>query len=368
MRCIKMSLTNIKYPLGIFFLWRAVLIIVGYLSLHLLPFKASFPYINSTLQTSHLPQWLWQWGNFDGVYYLRIAQKGYEAGEQAFFPLYPLIINLLTALTRNYLLSALLISNFLAAVSGILLYQLVRKHFSISAARWSVLILYFFPTAFFLGAAYSEPMLLVLVLSAFLSSGMTSAVFSALAGTTKLVGVLLAPAAVFPPRKIFLTGALVGLGIYMTFLASAYQNPFAFLSAQSYFGNSRAATIWTLVSPVQVAYRYVHILLTVDPRLYSYRLAILEVSSFLFGLTILTLITVKRKFSSSWVIFSWLSFLLPTLTGTFQSLPRYLLPIFPIYLYLAQIKQVSVKIFLLTIFGLLQFLLTIFFLRGYFVA
>ena len=60
--------------------------------------------------------YFWAWGNFDGEHYISIAQRGYGQGEQAFFPLYSLLIKGLSVLFGKgieiYVLMGLLISNF----------------------------------------------------------------------------------------------------------------------------------------------------------------------------------------------------------------------------------------------------------------
>lgn len=366
MQHIEKSWQQIKFPVSVFFFWRLGLFFVGYISLVLLPFKKSFPYLE-VLTKSGLPPWLWSWGNFDGVYYLRIAEKGYEAGEQVFFPLLPILIHYVHFFLPNYFLAGFIVSNLFALITAIALFTAVTSLFSREVAKWTILFLFAFPSSFFLGAVYPESLLLACVIIAFISTGVTSALFSFFAGTTKLIGVLLSLSAPFRPRKLFLGAAGIGLVIYMLYLSGHYHDPLSFLSAQSYFKNNRSASLVSLVTPVQVTYRYIRIFQTVEIHNPAYPLALLEFASFIFGLVALSLLTVRKKFPLSWLIFSWASFLLPTLTGTFQSLPRYLLVVFPIYIFFAEVKPI-LRLTILLIFIGLQFVLTILFLRGYFVA
>jgi hypothetical protein len=110
------------------------------------------------------------WQRFDTLWYLRIATQGYspEDGSMVYFPLYPLLIRLLGSIfLGNYLLAALFISNL--AYIGVLfyLYKLTEIEFNSPAARRSVIYLAIFPTAFFLLAAYTESLFLLLTLAAF---------------------------------------------------------------------------------------------------------------------------------------------------------------------------------------------------------
>lgn len=348
MPSIKKFFLEYKSVLCLFIFWRLALLLVGLFSLSFLTFRASFPYIDETLIASGLPQFIWHWGNFDGVHYLTIAQQGYHGlinNEQVFFPLYPVLIKLLYFLTQNYLLSGLIISNlsiFLAAI-------ILRK---ISKSLWPVIFLFTFPTAFFFGAVYTEALFLLLVLLAFSKNKL----FGFLAGLTRLTG--------------FFTGIFGALGVslYMLYLKIDFGNPLLFLFNQGGFQNARASSFTSLIPPPQVIFRYLKILILSDPGNIAYWISLLEVSAFLFGIIVLTWLTVKRKVPASWLIFSWLALLVPSFSGTFSSLPRYLLTIFPIFIGLGLLKSRSLKLVITLVFVILQVILTVLFVRGYFVA
>jgi len=64
-------------------------------------FGNSFPYADRVLAITGLPEWIWGWGGFDGVHYLRIAQNGYQdLYYQAFFPLFLLLIRIFNFFPR----------------------------------------------------------------------------------------------------------------------------------------------------------------------------------------------------------------------------------------------------------------------------
>jgi len=60
--------------------------------------------------------------------------------------------------------------------------------------------------------------------------------------------------------------------------------------------------------------------------------------------------------------------ILPTLTGTLSSLPRYALPLLSIYVILAKVKNTHIKIGVASIFLILHLILFSFFIQGYFVS
>lgn len=98
----------------LFIFWRVLLFLVAYLSGKYLVFDPSFPYSDTLLVKSGLPSWIWSFANFDGVHYLTIAKSGYSAQfTQAFFPVYPGIISLISRIIQydNFIIIGLLLSN-----------------------------------------------------------------------------------------------------------------------------------------------------------------------------------------------------------------------------------------------------------------
>lgn len=360
-----------RFPIIVFFLWRSASFALGFLGFHLLPFKASFPFIREVLTNRGFPQWLWQWANFDGVHYLVIARFGYSGavnGEQTFFPLYPLLIRIGFLTFQSRLLAALFISNIFALLMGILFFKLCKKHFSEGVAKWSVIFLYAFPTAFFFGSVYTESLFLTLIVASFYFQGKFVIIFAFLSGLTRLVGIVLSAAAMFKPRKLLLLGSVLGLVCYMTYLGITFGEPMKFLSAQGSFKNERATSLTKIISPPQVLYRYLKIFTTAQMGRDNYDLAILEFGAFAGVGLIMTVLTVRREVPLPWLIFAWGCLILPSLSGTLSSMPRYVLACFPIYIYFARLKSKYLKFLIITAMLIFQGLLTIYFLRGYFVA
>ncbi|KKU92419.1 MAG: hypothetical protein UY21_C0001G0042 [Microgenomates group bacterium GW2011_GWA1_48_10] len=359
-----------SFVITVFVIWRLAMFLLGLPGFSILTFKASFPKIDEMLIASGFPQWLWQWGNFDGVHYLDIAQNGYHgSGLQVFFPVFPLLIKLGSFLTGNYFLSGLVISNLAILLAGITLFQLVSRDFDNKTARWAVIFLFAFPTSFFFGSVYTESLFLLFLLLTFLKTGWLSGLFSFLAGGTRLVGAFLTPVLVaFRPRNWWGILAGGGIGLYISYLTLTFGNPFYFLTGQGAFKNARANSLESLVLPPQVLYRYIKILTTASPAHYDYWIAALELAAFIFGLIIVLYLTLRKKMPAPYLIFSFLALLLPSFSGTLSSMPRYLLSIFPIFIGLAIIKNNSVKVGIVTLFTLLLAALTILFTRGYWVS
>ena len=140
------------------------------------------------------------WERFDGLWFLRIATKGYVSGDgsAAFFPMYPLAIRAVSFLVGGHPLAASLIVSNLAFLGAlIVLYFLTSSELSKSAARKAVLYLSVFPTSFFFLAPYSESLFLLLSVGSFWAARRRkwplAGALGALAAATRSLGILIAP-------------------------------------------------------------------------------------------------------------------------------------------------------------------------------
>lgn len=367
-----------KKIIAIFLIWRAALFLIAAYAPSFIPiFAARFPYYQERLIETKLPHAIWSFGNFDGVHYLGIAQSGYFAQfTQAFFPLYPLLVNSLSSiLISNFfevkaslLVSALVISNvaFLAAL--IIFYKLTRKTFNENTALWACIFLLAFPTSFFFGAVYTESLLLLLVVSAYYLVEKDKIIYASVLGllgsATRLIGVFLALTLSFKSKLKPLLIIPLGLIAYSLYLQLKFNNFLYFLSAQSAFGQERNTS--TIIPLPQVIFRYLKILLTTNG------LGTLNAALELFfsiGAILILIFGFKiKKIKREWLTFSLLAIIAPTLTGTLASMPRYILIAFPIYIVLASIKNIYFKIVILIVSASLLFAATAFFSQGYWVA
>lgn len=319
------------------------------------------------------------WANFDGIHYLSIAQNGYMGFEEAFFPLYPFLTRFLakTVFGGNYLWAGLFISHLSFFVALIIFYKLVKLEFDEKIAKVATLGLLIFPTSFFFGAIYTEALFLMLILASFYyarkEKWFLAGLFGGLASATKLIGIFLLPALLWQwwrnkkdkGNLLWLILVPFGVSTYMWYLNGFVGDSLAFIHAQPAFGAHR--TGGQIVLLPQVYWRYLKIFLTSPLTNYDFWIALLEF--FIFNLMLLSLWWAwERKIKSSYLIFSFLALVGPTLTGTFSSVPRYTVVLFPIFVGYGLIKNRGIKIslFLLSLFLLI--ILTILFTRGFFVA
>lgn len=164
---------------------------------------------------------------------------------------------------------------------------------------------------------------------------------------------------------MFILLGSIGLISYMLFLYREFGDPLYFFSVQHKFGAGRSTH---LVFYLQVVWRYIQILLTVNPWSWLYYSIVQE---FIFGVGGLVLILYSFfKTRASYATFSLLAFILPTLTGTFSSMPRYALVCFSIFIMISQLveKHDRFKLLYYLISTVLLVLNTMLFIQGYWVG
>ena len=193
---------------------------------------------------------------WDSTWYLGIAHGGYSgAGSAAFFPLYPLLVRSVVAVSSP---AALLVASFvvsLACLFGALrvMERLVTLELGSEVGRRSVLLLAFFPGALWLGVPYSESLFLLLSVAAFwfarTDRWALAGLMAALASATRSAGIVL----VLPllllswrrrPRRLqnlaWIGLAPLGLFAYSVYLSLSMGDGFAYLHLQDVWFRSFA--------------------------------------------------------------------------------------------------------------------------------
>ncbi|MGZ8598999.1 MAG: mannosyltransferase family protein, partial [Actinomycetota bacterium] len=141
------------------------------------------------------------WERFDALWFLRIADTGYRTddGSAAFFPLYPLVVRAISFLLGGRPFGASVIVSNAAFVAALAVtYLLTAMELGERRARTTIVLLAFFPTSFFFLMPYSEALFLLLAVTALWSARRgrwaLAGVAGALAGLTRSIGIVLAPA------------------------------------------------------------------------------------------------------------------------------------------------------------------------------
>jgi hypothetical protein len=374
---------NIKY----FLTWRLSLLVIAVLAIFFTPLRSGY-----TLQTGKFSfsDLFTMWANFDGLNYLNLAKNGYEnlhsQSQYAFFPVYPYLIRAFSFL-GSYLTSALVISHLSFILGLYIFYKLILLDFKEEIAKKTCLLLLIFPTSFFFGSVNSESLFFLLAVSVFYLARkklfLPAALVALVISATRFVGIFLWPVLLIElyqsnkndikkllsdPRSILMLLPPLGLLSFMRFQFLHTGNWISFITSQPSFGANRVVNKLILLH--QVFYRYFRMLTSLspfaDPIYFTVALELI--------ITILFLVLVFYTFKKSrlsYAVFALLSVLVPTLTGTFSSIPRYALTIFPAFIVLAIFfnnwpkKYQNIYILISVILSIISVTL---YTRGYFVA
>lgn len=147
---------------------------------------------------------------WDSVWYLTIAQNGYgdahAHAQAAFYPLYPLLMRVVGWVVGGPLLAGIVVSLVCFLGALVLLHRLAALELGPRDARGTVLLVAFFPTAFYFSAVYSESLFLLVSVGAFLAARngrwAVAGALGGLAALTRNSGVLL----LVPLTLLFLYG------------------------------------------------------------------------------------------------------------------------------------------------------------------
>jgi len=340
---MKKFFVNFASSFLLIFSYSSLLTILGVWLFNKFSVVPTFPYYH-ILQQSVKDLSFAFWGYFDGVHYLRLIMSGYtDVGSQAFFPLYPLLVRGVShVLSLTPYFSGILLSLIsLTASITVIKYLFPDKKY------YYIISLLLFPTSFFFIGLYTESLFLFLSLLFFLllkqKRLFIAAIIAGLASATRLVGLFLSISLLYllikeRPKKLTLHYCVSSLALlvisasgflcYSAYLWSRFGDPLMFLHVQSMFGAERSSS--ELVILPQVLYRYLKMIFTVDSTSFLYQRLWLELISFV--LAALAWIYNLKRIPQHISIYVALSLILPTLTGTLSSFPRYVLVLLPFLL------------------------------------
>jgi hypothetical protein len=313
---------------------------------------------------------------WDSVWYLEIAQYGYDLPDHAaFFPLYPALVALAAPLTTPLL--AGLVASCACALGGMyLLHRLVELDFGTDTARAVILIVAWFPSAVVLSAVYSEGLFLLLsvggIYAARLGRWPLAGLAAGLATAARSSGVLLmiplvimylyGPRADRPrhgiaagwrprhrlaPDVLWLALVPAGVVAYMGFLWATTGDPLSAFSAQ---GEWRRTTIPLVGGLALGAWSAVAGLVELVPGVGTSAVRaegqvaelVAARNLALFGFLVLAVWLVREaihRLPAAYVAWAVAGLLLPlsvpALDEPLKSLPRFMLVLFPLWIALA---------------------------------
>lgn len=321
---------------------------------------------------------------WDAAWYLVIAEHGYRpefgaftASRTAFFPLYPLGVRALAEIGAPLVLAGVLFSLAALALGLYALHRLTALESGLRAARVAVLLTAFAPMAFYFSAIYSESLYLALSVGVFLCARRgqwaRAAMLGALASATRNTGVLLmlplallylygprqdrapdrhlarlCPRYRLRPDALWLALVPAGVGLYLAHLALAGGDPLAPFHAQAVWGRHFAGPYGGVWDGAKAAFEGARQLLSFQRQHLYFPAAgspFIGASHnlMLFGFLLLgvpALVGVLRTLPLAYGAYVLVALALPlsypVASQPLMSLPRFLLVLFPLNMWLAR--------------------------------
>ncbi len=283
----------------------------------------------------------------DASWYIGIAKDGYDHESSpslvprnwTFFPFFPALLRLTHILTGNYFIAGILIAN-LSFIASLIVFANLGPRLGYTAEETSraLWLLAFFPTSYFFSAPHTEAVFLLLVLLSYLALThgrllLAGGIF-ALAGATRPTGLLLLPGFALslfthsniPMPRRFVTVSLASLGglAFMGYLYYLTGDPFAFASNQLHWGRGEQSTLELLQGFIAVPGK---LMIGWNFLLLNALCAVMAL-----GIGIRLYLTGRKDFALIVV----LPVAIALSTGTVQSLARFVVVLFPVFLWLGQ--------------------------------
>ena len=308
--------------------------------------------------------WLEIWNRWDAINYQKLAQFGYSAtGEMrpllVFYPLFPWLVRLIAFISRDYLVSAFLVSTLASFVTAIVLLRLVELDYSKELAQRAVWFLFIFPTSYFLHIGYTESLFLMLALGSIYSARkqrwLLAGALGALTCLTRANGLVLLPVlTVEAAHQYWATRrwqwqwiwiAVAGLGFvgYLLLNRHVTGDPFAFTGLMQQFFNKSLSAPWTGIDNAVGS-------MSRTPA-EAEMIGAQEVLFITLGFacTIISWVKLRPAYSvwmtGNWLLFVSVSFVL--------SVPRYTLTMFPIYILFSMLAARRVWFAVITVWSIL---------------
>ena len=385
----------ITYILAVVLMWRIVLVLIPIVGNAVEGVRECCPEVLPQPVTSWSQAAFGTWHRWDAIWYGSIAEHGYQyAGEReaanvGFFPLFALVNGAIMRVTGLPVeASGAIVSTVITFFACVVLYKLtIGETDDPGTARRAVLYLIAFPAAYYLTIGYSEALYLLCVLGAFYfarrGQWWWSGVIAFLAGLARLHGALLIVPLGYewlrqsfagdatdarPARAsvIAVFGAPLGVLAFNLYLNATFGQPAGYFSPYfqiqtMFFKGIRAEAFPTF--PGTTLANYLFGFLNGVPSTES--VAVMAATIFLLIMTVEVWARLPRVYG----VYLLTVLLFQLIGGDLISMPRFVVPMFPAFIALAQLgKREWVDRLILIPSLLLQGVLALLFTKGYWIA
>ncbi len=379
--------------LGLFMAWRVIIWLIAFIGQGRFALNSDQAYGWSANAAQdwiqNIPSFLRYWARWDSGWYIGLAEKGYywnapgDWSNVVFFPLYPQIVRFLGYILDNqFFIAGIIVSSLATLFSCFYLYRLVKFELEKKSALRSVLYLLIFPTSIFLASIYTESLFILTAVASIYHARKgqwyAASLWGFLVTLTRPSGIIILAVLLleyFEQRKfnflkvranvLNLLFVPTGLGIYMYFLYQRFQNPFIFAFAQDAWQRETNASLSGLFMTVSQYYNNFISFDTSNLPLYISNTFDFLFFTIFFVLAILVFIFLRKSYG-----FYMMAYLIiPALTGTFMSMGRFSLALFPAFILLAKWgKNQTINYSITILFSMLSALFITMFVNTYWVG
>jgi len=316
----------------------------------------------------------------DAAHYLDLARDGYlqapfdlnnsRSQKFAFFPLFPLVLRLVGQVTQDVVLWGAALCNLFFFVALVLLYKLTLAFgYDESVARRTIFYLAIFPASYFFSAPFTESLFVLLTVASFYAARRehwwAAGVIGLLASATRLTGVFLLPSLAILSWQMYrslqvkkILGLLLipfGLFSYMFYSWWLSGDALAFKHAAQFWQRRPSifflnTLIRYLIHPYQIAE--------------SWNFHLLNAAAALLCFVCVYLLVRRREWALA--LYTFMSIAVPLSSGILQSLERYTMGFFPVFIALGvAVKTEHVDQTIRFVFVFLLGIMTVLFAASY---
>ncbi|MDA1317278.1 MAG: mannosyltransferase family protein [bacterium] len=392
---------NTKTVISLLTLFLLFNFFISFIATEYIPYLGYYSY-PELLDRWDLPFFIERFAGFDGLHYIKIALEGYERNATAFLPVFPMFMRFGTMVSG---LSPILVGMGISIIALTIALMILPHYLKLinlksTSIYWFLLFFLFFPTSFFLQGVYTESLFIMfLILTLYMAKKkrwILAALFGYFMGLGRITGFFLSGLIFLEvieqvtftkdisryiqstikslsfTKILAIIAPVLGFSTFMVYLWFTTGDPLRLAHSQVDFNQNRSASF---VFPLQVVWRYLKIFYTAQGN-FQYFIAVVE-----FVLTSMVVVILsydawqiyKKRYSHVFTraglnLFAWLSILLPISTGTLLSVPRFILPLFAVFIVLAELPNKWMKASILILFLILHTILLMAFIQGYFVS
>lgn len=320
--------------------------------------------------------WIDLWNRWDADQYLKLAQFGYSntgAWKAWFYPLYPWSIRFVAFLNGNYLVSALIVSLVALAVAAVLLRRLALLDFSADIALRTAWFFLIFPTALFLHAPYTESLFLALAIGSIFAARKDKWWLAGTLGTlswmTRANGIILIPTLAMEAgyqfwktkrwqwRWLWIALVPLGFAVYLLLNWRVTGDPFNAFRQRKPMFFTEFTWPWTGM----------HGAFNIMGEWKPTQAEMIGTQEFVFAVIgLICVIASWFKLRPTYAVYTTATWLLFVSVTFLQSMPRYTLNMFPIFILFAILGENRFWRVAITVWSLLFLaLFTMLFMRGW---